>query len=152
MAPAGFGASSGTGELSRVLQELGNRRGPASIGFGVGQGPRRTVEAAQQALSGSILGPLDLRASRVVLLTLRAPADVAVGEVSELRKFLGEHVAFDAEVLFRVVYDPAMGQSVRVGLIAVGTRQALANPMDEEQAAAVPVVDISVWRKKKTEN
>jgi cell division protein FtsZ len=149
MAPAGFGASAGTGELSRVLQELGNRRGAASIGVGVGEGPRRTMEAARQALLGSILGPLDLRASRVVLLTLRAPADVAVGEVSELRKFLAEHVAFDAEVLFRVVYDDAMGPAVRVGVIAIGTRQALANAMEEEQAAPSPAVDISGWRKKK---
>jgi cell division protein FtsZ len=149
MAPTGFGASAGTGELSRVLQELGNRRGPASIGVGVGVGPHRTVEAARQALSGSVLGPLDLRASRVVLLTLRAPADVAVGEVSELRKLLGEHVAFDAEMLFRVIHDPTMGQSVRVGLIAVGTRQALANPMDEEQPAPSPAVDISGWKKRK---
>jgi cell division protein FtsZ len=113
--------------------------GSALMGIGTASGENRASEAANAAVSSPLLEtPLD--GATGVLLNVTAGPDVGLFEVNEAAEVVTGHADQNANVIFGAVIDEAMGDELRVTVIATGfgDRQRRRRRTAEPVAAARP--------------
>ena len=93
--------------------------GPGAVGFGVGHGQDRVVEAAQAALQCPLLGDAKIGRATRVLVDFAGDA-VTVEEVDDLMEVIYGSLNDEALVAFGDTPDPNLQNQVRVTLIAAG--------------------------------
>ena len=96
--------------------------GPGAVGFGVGNGHNRAVEAAQAALQCPLLGDAKISSASQVLVDI-AGDEVKVGEVDALMEVIYGSLNDEALVAFGDTPDPNLQNQVRVTLIAAGIQR-----------------------------
>jgi cell division protein FtsZ len=122
--------------------------GQAVMGTGVGQGENRAVEAAQRAISNPLLEDSSIEGAKGVIVNITGGADLSLSEASEATALITKVADPDANVIYGIVTDEAMGNAVKVTVIATGfsrgprkaipTPVDLANYMNAPQAQASP--------------
>jgi cell division protein FtsZ len=93
--------------------------GPAWMSIGHGTGKNRAVDAARAALASPLLD-VTIEGSKGVLFNVVGGADLTLFEVNEAAEVIKQAVDPDANIIFGVASDSAMGSEVRITLIATG--------------------------------
>jgi len=121
--------------------------GTALMGIGQARGEDRAVAAAKEAISSPLL-EASVDGARGVLLNISGGSDLGLFEVNEAAEVIASAAHPDANIIFGAVIDDALGDEVRVTVIAAGfdrtTEQANADP-GRPQTAGGPADDESVW-------
>jgi len=94
--------------------------GDALMGTGGATGEFRAVEAAQNAISSPLLEGISIVGSEQVLINISASADMTMMEVDEAVKVVHDAVGSEANVIFGVVLDDDLGDTMLVTVIATG--------------------------------
>ena len=100
--------------------------GSALMGTGSSRGDDRAVAAAEMAISSPLL-EASIDGARGVLLSIQGGSDLGLFEINEAAQLVSNSAAVDANIIFGAVIDDALGDEVRVTVIAAG--------FDEERAA-----------------
>jgi cell division protein FtsZ len=93
--------------------------GSALLGVGYASGDGRAVTAARAAISSPLL-EASIEGARGILLNVSGPSDVGLFELNEAAEIIGEAAHPDANIIFGAVIDDALGDEVRITVIAAG--------------------------------
>src|SRR5207245_6854378 len=93
--------------------------GSALMGIGHGSGEGRAEEAARSAISSPLLES-SIEGAKGVLLAIAGPSDLALHEVNRAAETITKVAHPDANIIFGAVIDDALGDEVRVTVIAAG--------------------------------
>ena len=94
--------------------------GMAMMGTGVGRGEHRALDAAQKAVASPLLDDTSIAGARGILINFSGGADLSIHEVEEAARIVQEAAHEDANIIFGAVIDPALGDEVRMTVIATG--------------------------------
>ena len=115
-------------DVKTVMSE----HGKAMMGTAVASGIDRARVAAEQAVSSPLLEGVDLSNARGVLVNITASSSLKMKETREVMNTIRAFAAEDATVIFGTVCDEAMGEALRVTVVATGLGRSAAR----KQAAA----------------
>ena len=93
--------------------------GSALMGIGYGAGDGRAMAAARAAISSPLL-ETSIEGARGILLSIAGGSDLGLLEVNEAAEIIHGVAHPDANIIFGAVIDDAMGDEVRVTVIAAG--------------------------------
>ena len=93
--------------------------GSALMGIGEAEGENRAAEAARAAVSSPLL-EASVAGATGILLNITGGPDLGLFEVNEAAEVVTGASDLNANVIFGAVIDEAMGQAVRVTVIATG--------------------------------
>jgi cell division protein FtsZ len=93
--------------------------GSALMGIGHGSGEGRAEEAARAAISSPLL-EASIEGAKGVLLSIAGPSDLALHEVNRAAEAITKVAHPDANIIFGATIDDALGDEVRVTVIAAG--------------------------------
>jgi cell division protein FtsZ len=93
--------------------------GSALMGIGSARGDDRAVNAARMAVSSPLL-EASIDGARGVLLSVSGGSDLGLFEINEAARLVSESAHPDANIIFGAVIDDALGDEVRVTVIAAG--------------------------------
>jgi cell division protein FtsZ len=106
-------------DVKTVMGEMGM----AMIGSGVAQGEHRAYKASQAAVASPLLEDVNLVNARGVLVNISASSAFTLKEYHEVMETIKQFAAIDATVIIGNVIDEAMGDSIRVTVVATGLAQ-----------------------------
>ncbi|MEV6035347.1 cell division protein FtsZ [Nonomuraea sp. NPDC052116] len=93
--------------------------GSALMGIGHARGDDRSVAAAEMAVSSPLL-EASIDGAHGVLLSIAGGSDLGLFEINEAAQLVSMAAAPDANIIFGTVIDDALGDEVRVTVIAAG--------------------------------
>jgi cell division protein FtsZ len=93
--------------------------GSALMGIGNARGDDRSVVAAEMAISSPLL-EASIDGAHGVLLSIQGGSDLGLFEINEAAQLVSNSAAPDANFIFGAVIDDALGDEVRVTVIAAG--------------------------------
>jgi cell division protein FtsZ len=93
--------------------------GSALMGIGTARGDDRAVAAAEMAISSPLL-EASIDGAHGVLLSIQGGSDLGLFEINEAAQLVANSAAPDANIIFGAVIDDALGDEVRVTVIAAG--------------------------------
>lgn len=93
--------------------------GSALMGIGHGSGDDRAAEAAKAAISSPLLES-SIDGAKGVLLSIAGPTTLSLHEVNQAAEAITRVAHQDANIIFGAVVDDALGEEVRVTVIAAG--------------------------------
>jgi len=93
--------------------------GSALMGIGIGSGADRATEAAKAAISSPLLES-SIDGAKGVLLSIAGPTDLTLHEVNLAADTITRVAHPDANIIFGAVVDDALGEEVRVTVVAAG--------------------------------
>ncbi|MGH3417508.1 MAG: cell division protein FtsZ, partial [Actinocrinis sp.] len=102
-------------DVKSVMSEAGS----ALMGIGSARGDDRAVAAAEMAISSPLL-EASIDGARGVLLSISGGSDLGLFEINEAAQLVSEAAHQDANIIFGAVIDDALGDEVRVTVIAAG--------------------------------
>jgi len=116
-------------DVKTVMSE----RGMAIMGVGVGTGDRRAVEAAHKAISSPLLEDISIHGAKGVLINVTGNTDMTLHEVTEASTLIQEQAHEDARVIWGLVFDESMEDSVRITVIATGFGEEVARSQEKPE-------------------
>jgi cell division protein FtsZ len=105
--------------------------GSALMGIGHGTGDDRAEDAARSAISSPLLES-SIEGARGVLLSISGPTDLTLHEVNKAADHITRVAHPDANIIFGAVVDDALGEEVRVTVIAAGFDKLLNAPRESQ--------------------
>jgi cell division protein FtsZ len=105
--------------------------GSALMGIGHGSGDDRAEEAAKSAISSPLLES-SIEGARGVLLSIAGPTELALHEVNRAADAITRVAHPDANIIFGAVVDDALGEEMRVTVIAAGFDKTIERPAHAE--------------------
>ncbi|HET6714031.1 MAG TPA: cell division protein FtsZ [Actinomycetota bacterium] len=93
--------------------------GSALMGIGLGSGADRATEASKAAISSPLLES-SIDGAKGVLLSIAGPTDLTLHEVNQAADAITKVAHPDANIIFGAVVDDALGEEVRVTVVAAG--------------------------------
>jgi len=97
--------------------------GQALMGAATASGENRAERAAIDAISSPLLDGLSISGARNVLVNITAGRSLGVREATAATEAIRREAGDDVEVIFGTVIDDAMGDDLRVTVIATGFEQ-----------------------------
>ena len=94
--------------------------GMALMGTGIAKGETRALEAAQRAVSSPLLEDTSIEGAQGVLINISGGPDLTLHEIAEAAQVVAEAVDEDANIISGMVIDEAMGDEMKVTVIATG--------------------------------
>src|SRR5947209_1323702 len=95
--------------------------GYAMMGTAIGRGEKAAVEAARQAISCPLLEDARISGSRSILINITGSSRLGLHEVNEACSIIREAAECDdVQINFGVIMNEAMGDSVKITVIATG--------------------------------
>ncbi|MDF9812647.1 cell division protein FtsZ [Streptomyces sp. SPB162] len=105
-------------DVKSVMSEAGS----ALMGIGSARGDDRAVAAAEMAISSPLL-EASIDGARGVLLSISGGSDLGLFEINESAQLVSEAAHPEANIIFGAVIDDALGDEVRVTVIAARLRR-----------------------------
>jgi cell division protein FtsZ len=102
-------------DVKSVMQGAGS----ALMGIGSARGEDRAVQAAELAISSPLL-EASIDGAHGVLLSIQGGSDLGLFEINEAARLVHEAAHAEANIIFGAVIDDALGDEVRVTVIAAG--------------------------------
>jgi cell division protein FtsZ len=93
--------------------------GSALMGIGSARGDNRALLAAEQAIASPLL-EASMEGAHGVLLSISGGSDLGLFEINEAASLVSDAAHPDANIIFGAVIDDALGDEVRVTVIAAG--------------------------------
>lgn len=103
-------------DVKAVMSEMGL----AMMGTGEGSGENRAVEAAEKAISSPLLEDISIHGARGILINVTAGPDVTLQEINEAAELIHAEAHDEANIIWGMVIDQEIGDTVRVTVIATG--------------------------------
>jgi cell division protein FtsZ len=103
-------------DVRTVMAEMGM----AMMGSAYAAGIDRARVAAEQAVASPLLEGVNLSGARGVVVNITAAEALKMREVHEVMRTIQSFSADDAHIIFGAVYDEAMGDNLRVTVVATG--------------------------------
>ena len=110
-------------DISTVMRDAGT----AMMGIGMSSGENRALDAAHQATSSNLLESSIAGASRV-LFSIAGGSDLTLTEVDEAARVVEACADENANIIYGQIIDEAMGDNVRITVIATGFKVTPAQP------------------------
>ena len=107
------------GDFNDVKTIMGEQ-GKAMMGTAVASGVDRARIAAEQAVASPLLDGIDLSGARGVLVNVTASRSLKGKETKEVMAAVRAFAAPDATIALGIAYDDAMGEDIRVTVVATG--------------------------------
>ena len=127
-------------DVKSVMQGAGS----ALMGIGSARGEDRAVKAAELAIASPLL-EASIDGAHGVLLSVQGGSDLGLFEINEAARLVQEVAHPEANIIFGAVIDDALGDEVRVTVIAAGFDAPDSAPEAAEPvAAAVPPAPAAV--------
>jgi len=104
-------------------------QGKAMMGTAVASGADRARIAAEQAVASPLLEGVDLSGARGVLVNITASNSLKMKETRVVMETIRAFAADDATVIFGTVCDEAMGDDLRVTVVATGLGRSAAQKL-----------------------
>ncbi len=117
-------------DVKSVMQGAGS----ALMGIGSARGEDRAVQAAEAAISSPLL-EASIDGAHGVLLSISGGSDLGLFEINEAARLVQEAAHPEANIIFGTVIDDALGDEVRVTVIAAGFDGGHPTPRQEARAA-----------------
>ena len=102
-------------DVKTIMKE----KGLAHMGIGSANGEKRASEAARQAIESPML-ETSINGARGVLMNITGGPDLSLLEVNEAAEIIAESADPEANIIFGADIDEAMGDSLRITVIATG--------------------------------
>jgi cell division protein FtsZ len=102
-------------DVRTIMREAGS----ALMGIGSASGDNRAAEAARSAVSSPLLES-SIEGATGILLNITGGPDIGLFEVNEAAEVVTSAADPNANIIFGAVIDEAMGDDVRVTVIATG--------------------------------
>src|SRR5436309_2216286 len=112
---AGADPEIGFADVRTIMHDAGS----ALMGIGAASGENRAAEAAKTAISSPLLES-SVEGATGVLLNITGGSDLGLFEVNEAAEIVQSASAGDSNIIFGAVVDDALGDEVRVTVIATG--------------------------------
>ncbi|MBR5259900.1 MAG: cell division protein FtsZ [Eggerthellaceae bacterium] len=110
-------------DIRTVMKDAGT----AMMGIGIAVGENRALDAAQQATNSKLLEASIQGASRV-LFSIAGGPDLTLTEVSEAARVVEACADENANIIYGQIIDEAMGDAVRITVIATGFKMTNTQP------------------------
>ena len=107
--------------------------GSALMGIGSARGEDRAIQAAELAISSPLL-EASIDGAHGVLLSVQGGSDLGLYEINEAAKLVQEAAHPEANIIFGAVIDDALGDEVRVTVIAAGFDGGTPNRREDNRA------------------
>jgi cell division protein FtsZ len=121
-----------------------SENGVAMMGSATASGPERAQMAAEQAVHSPLLEDIHLSGARGVLVNITASHSMKLKEVHEVMNTIRSFTAEDATVIYGSVIDEAIGDALRVTIVATGLGGAAAARQPVMQVVARTGTDDAV--------
>jgi cell division protein FtsZ len=108
--------------------------GSALMGIGSARGEARATRAAELAISSPLL-EASIDGAHGVLLSIAGGSDIGLFELQEAAELVAKSAHPDANIIFGTVIDDALGDEVRITVIAAGFEGGI------PKRVSVPVID-----------
>ncbi len=115
-------------------------QGKAMMGTATASGPDRARIAAEQAVRSPLLEGVDLSGARGILVNITASSSLKLKETKVAMEAIRTFAAEDATIIFGTVYDEALGDDMRVTVVATGLGASKRRPSLVRSTAAAPMV------------
>jgi cell division protein FtsZ len=103
-------------DVKTVLSGMGT----AMMGTGEAAGEQRAVVAAEEAIVNPLLDDTSLKGAKSLLLSITGGRGLTLWEVDEAANRVRQEVDPDANIIVGATFDDALGDKVRVSLVASG--------------------------------
>lgn len=113
-------------------------RGMAIMGVGTASGENRAREAAQKAISSPLLEDISIHGARGVLINVTGNTDITLAEVNEASTLIQEQAHENAKVIWGLVFDDSMEDTVRITVIATGFDEQVLTGTDNVEPLVIP--------------
>lgn len=132
-------------DVRTIMQDAGS----ALMGIGVAAGDNRASDAATAAISSPML-EASIQGADGLLLSIAGGSDITLLEANEAAEIVANAASPDANIIFGTVIDDALGDSIRITVIATGfagtakkktetmTMEALMGGDSEEAVGGIP--------------
>ncbi len=124
-------------DVKSVMQGAGS----ALMGIGSARGEDRAVQASELAISSPLL-EASIDGAHGVLLSIQGGSDLGLFEIHEAARLVQEAAHPEANIIFGAVIDDALGDEVRVTVIAAGFDDG-SGPTGAESTLARPVGQVA---------
>ncbi len=130
------------------VKAIMKQAGSALMGIGKASGENRAQEAAKAAIDSPLL-ELSINGATGVLFTITGSSDLSMFEVNEAAEVITSACDPEAKVIFGAVIDEALGDEVKVTVIATGFKDK--GDRKERHTAAQPSISYQETFVKKAE-
>jgi cell division protein FtsZ len=124
-------------DVRTIMREAGS----ALMGIGTASGENRAAEAARAAVSSPLL-ETTIEGATGILLNITGGPEIGLFEVNEAAEVVTSAADQNANVIFGAVIDDAMGDEVRVTVIATGFGNGRRRRRSAEREAPLPSVPV----------
>jgi cell division protein FtsZ len=132
-------------DVKSVMQDAGS----ALMGIGSARGEDRAIAAAEMAVSSPLL-EASIDGAYGVLLSIAGGSDLGLFEINEAAALVSQAAHVEANIIFGAVIDDALGDEVRVTVIAAGfdgglpkRRETGQRPLRREQPQPQPSAELT---------
>ncbi len=119
-------------DIKTIMQNMGY----AMMGTAQASGQNRAVEAARQAISSPLLEGAAIDGARGILLNVTGSSSLGLHEVHEASTIIQQAAHEDANIIFGAVQNEALGDIVKITVIATGFQGESVGISREARAAA----------------
>jgi cell division protein FtsZ len=102
-------------DVRTVMEDAGS----ALMGIGVSAGDERAIEAATSAISSPLLES-SIQGANGILLSIAGGSDLGILEANQAAEIVANAASPDANIIFGTVIDDALGDAVKVTVVATG--------------------------------
>jgi cell division protein FtsZ len=130
--------------------------GAAVMGSAETRGDNRAIKASQQALASPLLDSRDIMGAKKILLSIISgeEAELQMDELTTITEYIQQQAGDEAEVIFGHGVDAALGDRIRVTVIATGfvsegvmakeSKEKKVHELDKNQISLFGITDNSV--------
>jgi cell division protein FtsZ len=105
-------------DIKTIMEGMGY----AVMGTAVATGENRTVDATNRAIASPLLEDASIHGAQGILLNITGSSKLTLYEVHEASTIVQKSAAENANIIFGAVHDEAMGDAVKVTVIATGIK------------------------------
>jgi cell division protein FtsZ len=116
------------------VKSVMSNAGSALMGIGSARGEDRSVAAAEMAVSSPLL-EASIDGAHGVLLSIAGGSDLGLFEINEAAALVSQAAHAEANIIFGATIDDALGDEVRVTVIAAGFDGGMPKRRDQDQPA-----------------
>jgi len=131
------------------VKSVMSNAGSALMGIGSARGENRAVEAAELAVSSPLLEE-SIDGAQGVLLSIAGGSDLGLFEINEAAAMVADAVHPDANIIFGATIDDALGDEVRVTVIAAGFEGGRPKRREDAQGLRRPVPPVKTQTQEET--
>jgi cell division protein FtsZ len=103
-------------DIKTIMQGMGY----AMMGTASASGENRAIDAARAAISSPLLEDANIDGARGILMNVMGSSSLSLHEVHEASSIIQQAAHEDANIIFGAVQNEAMGETVKITVIATG--------------------------------